>query len=68
MEIVHNMCKKKLPSENNLPHCQWMILAPENDGYVTLEFQNFNVRKFIALYVRKASNTSSLNSNLSQLS
>ena len=34
--------------ENDLPlstHCQWMISAQDDDGYVTLEFQNFNVKQ-----------------------
>ena len=38
--------------EDNLTHntyCQWLISAQDNEGYVTLEFENFNVRKNIAL-------------------
>ena len=38
--------------ESNLPentHCQWSILAQDDDNYVTLEFKEFNVRKIIAL-------------------
>ena len=37
--------------EDNWPHgtyCQWLISAQDNNGYVTLEFQNFNVRNTIA--------------------
>ena len=37
--------------EDNLPdgtYCQWLISAQDNDDYVTLEFQNFNVRNSIA--------------------
>ena len=36
--------------EDNWPHgtyCQWLILAQDDNGYVTLEFQNFNVRNII---------------------
>ena len=36
--------------EDNWPHgtnCQWSILAQDDNGYVTLEFQNFNVRNII---------------------
>ena len=35
---------------NNWPHgtyCQWLISAQDDNGYVTLEFQNFNVRNII---------------------
>ena len=28
--------------------CQWLISAQDNNGYVTLEFQNFNVRNTMA--------------------
>ena len=28
-------------------YCQWLILAQDDNGYVTLEFQNFNVRNII---------------------
>ena len=37
--------------EDNLTHntyCQWLISAQDNEGYVTLEFENFNVRNTIA--------------------
>ena len=37
--------------EDNWPHgtyCQWLISAQDNDYYVTLEFQTFNVRNTIA--------------------
>ena len=38
--------------EDNLTHntyCQWSISTQDNEGYVTLEFENFNVRNTIAL-------------------
>ena len=25
-------------------YCQWLISSQDNDGYVTIEFQNFKVR------------------------
>ena len=25
-------------------YCEWLISSQDDDGYVTLEFQNFNVR------------------------
>ena len=28
-------------------YCQWLISAQDNDGYVKLEFENFNVRNTI---------------------
>ena len=31
-------------------YCQWLISAQDNDDYVTLEFQNFNVRNSIAFW------------------
>ena len=40
---------------NDLPlgtYCQWMISAQDDDGYVTLEFQNFNVKITLALHKR----------------
>ena len=36
---------------NNWPdgtYCQWLISTQDNDGYVTLEFQNFYVRNSIS--------------------
>ena len=30
-------------------YCQWLISTQDNDDYVTLEFQNFHVRKTIAI-------------------
>ena len=30
-------------------YCQWLILAQEDDDYVTLEFQNFHVKIALAL-------------------
>ena len=38
--------------QDNLPmgtYCQWMISAQDDDGYVTLEFQNFYVKITLAL-------------------
>ena len=29
--------------------CQWQIDNPDNDTYVILEFQNFNVRNIMAI-------------------
>ena len=29
-------------------YCQWLISAQDENGYVTLEFENFNVRNTIA--------------------
>ena len=40
----------ELIAEDNWPlgtYCQWLILAQDDNGYVTLEFQNFNVRNTI---------------------
>ena len=28
-------------------YCQWLISAQDNNDYVTIEFQNFNVRNII---------------------
>ena len=52
--LTDNLCHNALDLangilnvEDNLPgsiYCQWMISAPDKDGYVTLEFENFNVR------------------------
>ena len=28
-------------------YCQWLILAKDDNGYVTLEFENFNVTNTI---------------------
>ena len=39
--------------EDNLTHstyCHWLISAQDNEGYVTLEFENFNVRNSIVFY------------------
>ena len=47
-----NLANGILSVENNWPlgtYCQWLISAQDNDYYVTLEFQNFNVRKTKAL-------------------
>ena len=42
-----NLANGILNVEDNWPpgtYCQWLISTPDNDDYVTLEFQNFNVR------------------------
>ena len=42
----------QLKVEYNWPqstYCQWLISAQDNDGYVTIEFQNFHVRNTIAI-------------------
>ena len=47
-----NLANGILSVENNWPlgtYCQWLISAQDYDYYVTLEFQNFNVRKTKAL-------------------
>ena len=47
-----NLANGILYVENNWPdgtYCQWLISAQDNNDYVTLEFQNFNVRNTIAL-------------------
>ena len=56
--LTDNLCDNALDLANgilnvidNWPHgtyCQWLISAEDNDGYVTIEFQNFNVRISIA--------------------
>ena len=56
--LTDNLCDNALDLangilnvEDNLPHstyCQWLISAQDNEGYVTLEFENFNVRNTIA--------------------
>ena len=56
--MTDNLCNNALDLangilnvEDNLPHstyCQWLISAQDNEGYVTLEFENFNVRNTIA--------------------
>ena len=56
-----NLANGILSVEDNWPdstYCQWLILAQDNDCYVTLEFHNFNVRnsrafKKISKYVCK---------------
>ena len=43
-----DLTNKELIVDDSLPfgtYCQWLISAQEDDGHVTLEFQNFNVRK-----------------------
>ena len=49
---VLDLINGQLIVENDLPdgtYCQRMISAQEADGYVTLEFQNFNVKITLAL-------------------
>ena len=46
------LANSQLKVEDNLPantYCQWLISTQDNDDYVTLEFQNFHVRKTIAI-------------------
>ena len=55
-----------LKVEDNLldgTYCQWLISAQDDDGYVTLEFQNFNVRNTIVFQKWLAH----VNSNLSKI-
>ena len=45
-----DLSNRELIVEDNWPlgtYCQWLILAQDHNGYVTLEFQNFNVRNII---------------------
>ena len=54
MTLTDNLCNNALDLanailnvENNFPdgtYCQWLISAQDDNGYATLEFQNFNVR------------------------
>ena len=47
-----DLANRQLNVEDNWPdstYCQWLISTQENNGYVTLEFQNFNVRNTIAI-------------------
>ena len=56
--LTANLCDNALDLANgmlivgdNWPHgtyCQWLISAQDNDGYVTIEFQNLIVRNPIA--------------------
>ena len=42
-----NLANGILNVESNWPdgtYCQWLISAEDNDGHVTIEFQNFNVK------------------------
>ena len=58
--MIDNICDNALDlangilnvEDNLLPvntYCQWLISSQDNNGYVTLEFQNFNVRNTIVL-------------------
>ena len=58
MLLTDNICDNALDLANgilnldNFPdgtYCQWLISAQDDNGYVTLEFQNLNVRNTIAL-------------------
>ena len=52
--LTDNLCNNALDLtngqlivEDNWPdgtYCQWMISAQEDEGYITLEFQNLNVK------------------------
>ena len=54
--LTDNLCDNALDLANGIlnveanwpdrTYCQWMISAQDNDGYVTLEFQSFNVNSF----------------------
>ena len=54
--LTDNFCDNSLDLANGIlnveanwpdrTYCQWMISAQDNDGYVTLEFQSFNVNSF----------------------
>ena len=56
--MTDNLCDNALDLANGIlnveenwplgTYCQWLILAQDKDDYVTLEFQNFNVRISIA--------------------
>ena len=56
--LTDNICDNALDMangilnvEDNWPdrtYCQWLISAQDENGYVTLEFENFNVRNTIA--------------------
>ena len=52
--LTDDLCDNSLDKANGIlnveniwpwgTYCQWLISAQDNDDYVTLEFQNFNVR------------------------
>ena len=56
--MIDNLCDNALDLTNEMliveynwpdgTYCQWLISTQEDDGYVTLEFQNFNVRNSVA--------------------
>ena len=60
--MIDNLCDNALDLtneiltvENNWPdstYCQWLISTQDNDGYVTLEFQNFYVRNCISFKIK----------------
>ena len=57
--LIDNICDNALDLANGILHvennwldgtfCQWVMSTQDNNSYVTLEFQNFNVRNTIAL-------------------
>ena len=57
--MIDNICDNALDLANGILHvennwldgtfCRWLISTQDNDSYVTLDFQNFNVRNTIAL-------------------
>ena len=49
-----DMTNRQLIVEDNWPegtYCQWLISAQNDDDYVTIEFQNINVRKNITFHL-----------------
>ena len=56
--LTDNICDNVLDLANGIlkvedywplgTYCQWLISAQDNDDYVTLEFQKFNVRNTAA--------------------
>ena len=57
--MTDNICDNALDLANGIlnvekswplgTYCQWLISAQDDNGYVTLEFQNVNVRNSIAI-------------------
>ena len=51
-----NLTYGQLLVQDNLPvgtFCQWLISAQKEDCYLTLEFQNFHVKKTLIQYLKK---------------
>ena len=56
--MIDNLCDNALDLANGIlkveddrrfsTYCQWLISAQDENGYITLEFENFNVRNTIA--------------------